>query len=292
MKIEQLIVFHLYQNKEVTLQGIGTFRLDPNISVSADPARPMPLPETAITFEYNPKAVEDPSLVDTIQLHTKKLKPLASADLDSFLHSQKQLLNINMAFNLGDIGTLYKTAQGTFGFVPFQTPASISNAKRSGKTNKAISSILHKYNTNEIKQRKKLFPLIVIITFGIGLTLSLVYLLAVNDAPVKFPDQKKPIATSGNKDTTVPGQTIKATNSKNIPVKYVFKVVFLSTRHKDEALKSLSEISGFGHDAIMYLSDSLYKIGIPFNRPLSDTSQIKDSLNRYNSLANGAVEAE
>src|SRR4051812_44177272 len=116
MKIEQLIVFHLYQNKEVTLQGIGTFRLEPSISVPADPPHPIILLQTPITFEYNPKAVEDSSLVDTIQLHTKKLKSLASADLDSFLHSQKQLLNINMAFNVGDIGTLYKTAHGTFGF--------------------------------------------------------------------------------------------------------------------------------------------------------------------------------
>ncbi len=85
MKIEQVIVLHLFNNKVVTLQGIGTFRLDPSVSLPADIEKDNVIPENAASFEYNPKATEDDSLIDSIVKHTTKIKPLASADLDSFL---------------------------------------------------------------------------------------------------------------------------------------------------------------------------------------------------------------
>src|SRR5436190_709996 len=124
MKIEQVIALHLFNNKEVTLQGIGTFRLDPSVSLPPDIEKDTVIPESAVIFEYNPKATEDPSLIDSIVKHTTKIKPLASADLDSFLMLGRQFLNIGKPFIIEKMGTLDKAQTGELIFIPgqFMTP--------------------------------------------------------------------------------------------------------------------------------------------------------------------------
>ena len=94
MKIDQVLVHYLLKTKHLSLQGIGTFDLDATLPDSADPDKPIIIPADAIKFNYNPKTVEDDELVNFIVLHTKKIKPLASSDLDSFLSLGRQFLNI------------------------------------------------------------------------------------------------------------------------------------------------------------------------------------------------------
>ena len=108
MKIEQVLVHYLLKTKQLTLQGIGTFHLDAAIPDTADSEKPVVIPENAITFTYDPRATEDDGLVDFIVEHTKKIKPLAASDLDSFLSLGRQFLNIGKPFNLPHIGTLGK----------------------------------------------------------------------------------------------------------------------------------------------------------------------------------------
>src|SRR5688500_4083762 len=120
LKIDQVIVLHLFNNKQVTLQGIGTFRLDPSVSLPADSQKELVIPENAITFEYNPKATEDESLIESIVEHTTKIKPLASADLDSFLMLGRQFLNIGKPFTLNGLGTLDKAQAAQLIFIPGQ----------------------------------------------------------------------------------------------------------------------------------------------------------------------------
>ncbi len=124
LKIEQVLVQHLYNNKEITLQGIGSFRLDPSVLLPADTEKETSIPEDAIAFEYDPKATEDDSLIDAIVKLTKKIKPLASADLDSFLMLGRQFLNIGKPFTIEGLGTLDKTQSGQLEFIPgqFVTP--------------------------------------------------------------------------------------------------------------------------------------------------------------------------
>ncbi len=109
LKIEQVIVQQLYSSKKITLQGIGTFSLDSSVSLPVDSEKAMVIPENAIHFDYNPKVGEDEPLIDAIVQHTKKIKPLASADLDSFLMLGRQFLNIGKPFTIGGLGTLDKS---------------------------------------------------------------------------------------------------------------------------------------------------------------------------------------
>ena len=120
MKIEQVIVQHLYNNRQVSLQGIGTFKLDNFIPHQTDPDKEPVIPAGSIIFEYNPRATEDVALIDSIVINTKKIKPLATADLDSYLMLGRQFLNIGKPFIIEGLGTLDRTREGELEFIPGQ----------------------------------------------------------------------------------------------------------------------------------------------------------------------------
>ena len=116
MKIEQLIVQYLYLNKQVTLQGIGTFRLDPAVVLPAgnEKEKDFIMPENAVQFEYNLKAGEDEGLVKYIVQHTRKILPLASSDMESYAMLAKQFLNIGKPLVIEGVGTVQKNQQGNY----------------------------------------------------------------------------------------------------------------------------------------------------------------------------------
>ena len=111
MKIEQLIVQHLYSHKQVTLQGIGTIFLNPAITLPTEGDKDFLLPENAFSFEFNLKSTEDDALINYIVEHTRKIKPLASADLESYLILSKQFLNIGKPIVIEGVGTIQKSQQ-------------------------------------------------------------------------------------------------------------------------------------------------------------------------------------
>ena len=124
MKIEQLLVQHLYNTKEVTLQGIGTISLSPNVALPSENEKDFAIPADGISFEYNLKATEDNALISFIAQQTGKIKPLATADLDSYVILSKQFLNIGKPLTIEGIGTIQKNQQGDYEFIPgiFITP--------------------------------------------------------------------------------------------------------------------------------------------------------------------------
>ena len=64
------------------------------------------------------KPSEDNDLIDFIVQNTKKIKPLASADLDSFLTLGRQFLNIGKPFTIQNLGTLEKLKSGDLNLNP------------------------------------------------------------------------------------------------------------------------------------------------------------------------------
>ena len=84
MKLEHLLIQYFYTSKELSLQGIGKFLLSQDLVLPPDTEKEVVMPENAIGFEFNIKATEDEGLISYIVENTKKIRPLASADLDSF----------------------------------------------------------------------------------------------------------------------------------------------------------------------------------------------------------------
>lgn len=76
------------------------------------------VPASGISFKETNIAVPDEALVLFIKEHTGKMKSLASADLDFYLTTGRQLLNIGKPFHLDGIGTLLKNKEGRLDFTP------------------------------------------------------------------------------------------------------------------------------------------------------------------------------
>ncbi|HEY4336147.1 MAG TPA: hypothetical protein VGM89_09625 [Puia sp.] len=108
----------LYQTRRIDLPGIGIFTLDATAVVPQESDRLGQMPASGIQFKNANIAAPDDTLVMFIKEHTGKMKSLAAADLDFYLTTGRQLLNIGKPFYLEGIGTLLKTKEGSLDFTP------------------------------------------------------------------------------------------------------------------------------------------------------------------------------
>ncbi len=100
------------------MPGIGSFTLDPTAVIPQESDRGLQTPASGIVFSNTNIKVPDGELIAFLQLHTGKMKSLTASDLDFFLTSGRQLLNIGKVFYLEGIGTLAKNNQGKLDFTP------------------------------------------------------------------------------------------------------------------------------------------------------------------------------
>lgn len=263
--------------------------MDSSVSLPVDSDKGMVIPESAISFDYNPKAGEDEALIDAIVVHTKKIKPLASADLDSFLMLGRQFLNIGKPFTIEGLGTLDKAQTGELIFIPGQFITPKIEAPKALKENETEekSGLFPDYDS-EVKSNSSRTILIIFV---------LLILAAAGWAAYTFlykPTQEQQLNAITEEqsilpDTTAPKDTLSRTVLSSDG--YTFKIVFKETKDKADALKTMEKYKLMGHTVIMYTADSItYKVAEPFTLPLSDTAHVKDSLNRYYFLGKARVE--
>lgn len=280
VKIEQVLVHQLYSNKKITLQGIGIFSLNSSVSLPVDSEKGMVIPENAIAFDYNPKAGEDEGLIDAIVKHTKKIYPLASADLDSFLMLGRQFLNIGKPFTIEGLGTLDKAQTGELVFIPGQFITPRIEAPKALKENETEekSGLFPDYDS-EVKNNstKIIFIIVAILLLGLGAWAAYYFFYKKTDQDIV--NETQPVQLSKDSIAVKKDSLIMPLVAKD---GYTFKIVFKETTDRDKAKKTLDKYKEYGHKVIMYTSDSVtYKIAEAFTLPLSDTSRIKDSLNKY-----------
>ena len=84
MRAAQFIIQKLFQEGKVTLRQIGHFYLDPS-SDRVPPAADSGEFTGRISFLQDPRAGQDEVLVSYIMQQTRKIKPLAEGDLESYL---------------------------------------------------------------------------------------------------------------------------------------------------------------------------------------------------------------
>lgn len=304
MKIEQVIVQHLYNNKQISLQGIGTFKLDNFVPHQADPDKELVIPASSISFEYNPRATEDPALIDSIVLLTKKIKPLATADLDSYLMLGRQFLNIGKPFVIEGLGTLDRTREGLLEFIPGQFTNLKVEAPKALKENEGevISGLFNDYQTKPESNAKRNFAIIatIIVLAAIGWAIYH-YVFAPKNAEE---NQVLPVSTTIDTPAIKDEQKIDSNktavitdSSAHKPVEdgdgYTFRIVFKITNDKAAAKTSMNKLNSWGHKVIMYTEDSVtYKLAELFKLPLSDTARMRDSLNRFYDAKNIIVEVK
>ncbi len=300
MKIEQLLVQHFYNTKKVTLQGMGTFTLSPDFVIPMENDKEAVIPENAISFQYEPKADEDDALITFIVQQTRKIKPLASADLDSYLTLGKQFLNIGKPFKIEGMGLLVKNQQGEYEFSQsyslnsrFEAVAAAVKDKPENEEISFSSDTKTKASGNKVIKIAALFIGIGMAGFGAWYFFKPAKTnkeKAINILPVK-PDTLaaetiKPDSVSLKPDSI---NTIIITPKSGDD--YTFKVVFKVTRNMQSAIARMNVLTIRGHKIIMYTKDSVYyKLAEPFTLPLSDTTRIKDSLNSFYYLGSAFIE--
>jgi len=284
MKLEHLLIQYFYTSKELSLQGIGKFFLSQDLVLPPDTEKEVVMPENAIGFEYNIKSTEDEGLISYIVENTKKIRPLASADLDSFLTLGKQFLNIGKPFKIEGIGTLekkqtgeYQFTQGVFTNTKAETVIA-SNIKEKADVDISFASVV-----KETKLPKKalsnvaLVAIICLVGFGIWYFIS--HQQSVTPATVPKKEATEIEANSTNSPQVNKDSVTANPNITVVKDSFTFKVVLKNYPNFEAANKSFLKLTSYGHKLKLYTRDSItYKIAMPFTKPLSDTAYLRDSI--------------
>ncbi len=275
------------------MPGIGIFTLDPNAVIPDEHNKDIHATALGIEFKIAPVTQADDDLIEYIRVHTGKIKPLAIADLESYLTLGTQLLNIGKPFYLEGIGTLTKDNQGRFVFTPGEyavVKPETDEPEKTEKHGKRKSVLEESHFEPQPNQARKLLLIaalvvaLVLIGWG-GYHLYRKNNVAGNeientaaraDTAALKPDSSAIASTdslSGKKPDTT--QTVSTGDS----VLYKFNV--LETANKFRALKRYNQLHSFDLRVFLYTADSsFFKVYFRFPALPRDTTHIKDSLRR------------
>lgn len=288
LKIEQVLIHYLLKYKELTLQNIGTFRLESVLPDIADPERPIIIPEGAISYQYNPKAGVDPNLIQYITEHTGKITPLAASDLESYITLGKQFLNIGNPFILHNIGTLHKNNAGDLFFKGGNYVADKMDPQRKIEDEGAEEhdeNMFNEYQRKPDNSRAKLLLAVVTIVV-LGLISWAVYEFAFNKEAI--PDNANstevitPLSDSLYNDSISKTVNLRDSIQRRPAGLNSFKAVVNEYDNIVKANSRLAQLNKYGRNVIVFTTDSIiYKVAEPFAAPLSDTTRVIDSLSKY-----------
>jgi hypothetical protein len=287
VKIEQIIVQYLYANKEVTLQGIGTFRLNPQVVIPVGNEKDFTMPENAIQFEYNLRTTEDEGLINFIVQHTRKIKPLATSDLDSYIALAKQFLNIGKPLVIEGVGTVQKNMQGEYEFTPgIFIPAKMDDGPKELREKKEEAVSFESESRNKGSNNTAIaIILLIIVLIGLGIY----YFIRKRNTPqpeqviTEHPAAAVPVTDTVKKDTIAkPVVDSNLLKPAIIAPKdsFSFKVVIKEYPDSGAANRAYRRLASYGHKLILYTTDDSisFKLAMPFMNPLSDTTHEQDSV--------------
>jgi flagellar basal body-associated protein FliL len=288
VKIEQLIVQHLYKTKSVTLQGIGTIHLNPSVIIPSGHEKDFVMPQNAFAFEYNLKAPEEESLIEFIVQQTRKIRPLASSDLESYSILAKQFLNIGKPLVIPGIGTIQKNQEGIYEFIPGNfISAKIEDVPRQ-MAEKAEEAISFSHQSTKNNNKKYLIALLGILVLGLA-GAALYYFLFYNKpaATEIIPEQAvqtTPPVDTAKVDTAAQIKTDSISIQAPPPVAVKtdsnnFTIVLKEYKNETIANQALARFSKYNKKFMVITQDSVtYQLALPFTNPIDDTARIRDSL--------------
>ncbi len=287
--MEQLIVQYLYSNKKVTLQDMGTFIIASDVNIPLDNEKDSILPEDYIQFTYDPKAPVDEGLITYIIANTRKIKPLATSDLESFIMLNKQFLNIGKPLVLEGIGTLQKSQTGIYNFVQAGTSHVLLAETPKVVTEKIIEKV--SFATPQKDKSSNKSKIAVLGLLGILLlsaaALGIYFATKKGNTTITTTDDI-PKETIANITTdTVKSVNLKDSIKATISVPMIVNTADSNTFYIVEkeystlalATKRIAQLKSYGDKAILVTKDSItYKIKIGFKKALTDTLRVKDSV--------------
>lgn len=301
MKISDLLSQYLYQQKELVLEGFGVFHLDPTVNVQ-DAKEPQQVYQ-GITFENNNKAKTTPELIDFLVQHSGKMRPLAISDLEAFLTTGRELLNIGKPLILNGIGTLSGVRATHLDFTP--GPFIPVRLEKEGQFRERVATSEEEMFSaedtpgapgNPASGRRTLLIvaiILVLILVGWG-----IYHIATQHKTGQATDttsQIQPVESSDSpaakKDTTAVTDTLKAPVTAPVaPATAVtgpsgpvtFNILIQNFNDPVKAQRRVDSLRKWGHNVVLETHDSTHlSILMPFSLPLTDTTRVRDSLQDF-----------
>lgn len=294
MKIQEILAQYLYKEKSITLPGLGHFELDPNVNLTD--TKEQVWPDGAITFTMDRQAQLSDELLTFLVQQTGKMKPLALSDLESYISTGLQLINIGKPFLIKGIGSLTKnqTTQLQFeqGNPVLEKIDSINTDHVRDRTVLAEGETEIDFSHEERKNSKK--PILI---FGSIIALALVgwaVWLAIpkkeatpvtpenEQAAIDTPAAPIDTATVAVKDTT----PVVTTDSAAAPVPTptatgTFRLQVDAFKTMAAAENRVAKLKLRGFDVRAEMKDSSrYIVVLQVNRPLSDSAYVMDSLRK------------
>ncbi|HEX7904148.1 MAG TPA: hypothetical protein VF487_09735 [Chitinophagaceae bacterium] len=288
MKLAPLLANYLYSQKKLDLPGIGSFMLDPSVSLETDPKQQKSFVTEGISFENNPAIKDCNDLINYISSQTGKMKALAAADLSSHLELIQQFLNIGKPFLLEGIGSLVKIKSGKFEF----TSGTVQAEKLKDLTAReatATSAKEESFSSYEPSTHKKISaiawkkPVLFLLAIaGIGIAVWGGYTIYKRNSAKTTSETslaEKQLETVPVTDTALAAKE-KTTSSSSSLTLSGYKFV-LETATKKRALNRYSTLKKYQWDVHLETKDSLqFKLFLVLNA--TDTTRALDSLTALN----------
>lgn len=293
MKIEQLLVQYLYNNKSVSIQDIGHFTISPEIAIPLAGEKEMALPDGAILFEYDKKATQDEGLIAYIVDQTRKIRPLAVSDLESYGNLSRQFLNIGKPMVIEGLGTLVNSQEGGYEFIQGKTVHPKLQTNNVIIKEKIQDDISFKTPERTPGSNKGLLTGIAII-FILSAAAAIYYFTVLNKDKYVPVEQNQAVVTTQLQDTAVANSQALIDSTNNAIATRdslsalkpadgaAFKIVLKDYSTKQAADNALKRLTNFGHNVVLVQKDSVsFSIAMPFTTALSDTTRAVDSLRRF-----------
>jgi hypothetical protein len=287
VKLPLLLTQYLREHQHLRLPRLGSFYASAKAAGDADTQ-----PALNIRFEHKNVKEADESLVDFIKQKTGKIKPLALADLDSYIESGLQLLNIGKPFYIEGIGTIMKTREGSYDFTAREVAVTRdekaaermerSRAEHAEKKKSVFAD--EKYSPSTNPWQKIIVAALILGGLAI-VVLGGYYLYTQNNDNKAGIREPAPITDSTNnkQDTlNMQGDSARSNVTYASAQNGEYKFILETTNSKKRALRRYSQLKSYFLPIRMETSDStVFKLYFAIPSTPADTARIRDSLSKY-----------
>ena len=278
MKLPSLLSQYLREQKTLSLPGIGVFNLTGPVVASDDHS------SYTSNIQFQSKKIKEPDekLINFIKQETGKIKPLAIADLETFIATGMELLAMGKPFQLEGIGSIQKQKNGEFEFIAGEV-ISMKHEPAHAEQEKKMSVFEDSKYEPKSNPLQKLLAVGLLLA-GLGVVLLGGYYLynrnnnftASNEDHLNSPPlQQQPIVDSAA--TLKPDTLVSAMKE---PDSYRF--VLETKNNKAAAVKRYKQLKQLPTDIRMETTDSInYKLFFILPATARDTARLKDSLSNF-----------
>ena len=293
MKLAPLLVEYLIANKQLSLPGIGVFRLEPTeLKEQNDDKKISP---GHILFQSDPTIKDAPELTSFIASKTGKMKALAASDLKSQLELGQEFLNIDKTFVIEGIGSLVKLRTGEFEFTQYDTAPDklkTSSVKETTATPPHDYKSVFRKNSSVSKMRAGKFIPALLVIAGIGLAVFIGYKIyekrihknteSATTVPETQKNETVPV-TEDNSGTVEKTETLnnnpEITTIQNPLIKEDSYKFIVEEADKARALARYNTFRNWGLQIHIETSDSVhFKLFFALPSAAIDTAKTMDSL--------------